>query len=175
MRYLLALLLFVTLTACAHAQSAPPPMTLNDPSQNPLGANAVISQGLSDALDTDVRLVLTLANPSQTPIQFILVETLFTKGDKQQGEPLHADRMSPEPLGPGQTSELHFRYDNKPCFKHVSAYVLIDFFLDGKRQRTALFIPGPAQQSLGNRWQPTFFPYGHISGIYADYYDPFYW
>lgn len=175
MKRALIILLFIALSTCAQAQDTPPPMQLNDPSQNPLGATAVISSGLSDALDTDVRLVLTLANPSQSAVTFNLVETLFIAGTQQGGQPLFPDRMVPDAVGPGQTAELHFRYDNTACNPQVSAYVLIDFLLDGQRQRTALFIPGPVQQSLGNRWQQTFFPYGHVSGLYADPWDPFYW
>lgn len=175
MRQAITLLLLACLVAAAQAQTPAPPMKLNDPSQNPLKATASISSGLSDSIDTDVRLVLNLSNPSQQPVTFNLVESLFIEGDKERGTPLFPDRMAPDPLSPGQTNQLHFRYDNKQAHPQVSAYVLIDFVLEGQRQRTALFIPGPTQQSLGNRWQETFFPYGHVSGMYAAPWNPFYW
>jgi hypothetical protein len=154
--------------AASAVEAAPPPLVPNDPAQNPLGATASIQAGFPGSLDTDVRLVVNVANPTSAPLDFYLCEALFTAGAEEHGQPLYSERMAVPALMPGQTRQLHFRWTNPEHVAVVSAYVLLEYNGPQGHQRTGLFVAGPRQQSLGDSWQGRFFPYGHISGLYAD-------
>lgn len=167
-RFVCLVVLMLSLATSGWGQQPTSQLIPNDPSQNPLGAKAKITAGFPGSLDTDVRLILSVSNPTQGPVTFNLAETLFVVGDQQLGKPLYAERMVPSQLDVGHTVQLHFRYPNPDKVPLVSGYVLLDFNTGGQRQRTALFIVGPKQTGLGTNWQHYFFPEGHVSGLYAD-------
>lgn len=187
MKRLVVLLAVLFLTPArawaAPAGAGPSPLPVrvrivpNDPSQNPLGASGTISAGLSDTLNSKARLSVSVSNPTATPVTFTLAEAIFVQGTQQKGHPLFADRIEPAPLQPGSTTNLRFRYSNPEHVTPISAYVLLQFAINGATQRTALFIAGPQQANLADRWQHKFFPYGHFTGFFSttDYVQAPYW
>lgn len=157
--------------------SSPDVVMPNDPKQNWLQASGVIKSDLHDALQASIHLHVSVSNPTMEMVNFTFAKAIFVQGSLQKGHPLFADVISPAPLNPGSVTRLRFVYNNPKDVTLVSAYVLLGYTFEGRARRTALFVSGPQQTSIGDRWQQKFFPYGHYTGFFSttDYVMAPYW